>query len=690
MKFKKLILGNLLILAPVSIVVASCIPVISESEQSSEIRKKYFENNEKYNKEIANFAKKLEDLNKKLKDEKEETKKHQLEQAIFGLYFQSKKTLDPLVKEYNYLFRKLREAENAENSRLKTIKIFHSNDEHGRLEFDAGKYSKFIGMIDFSKYLADKNKDLLLSAGDLIQGLPLSDSDKGQTIAQIARFAGYDTVAVGNHEFDYGLGHLLKLNKEISEPKTGTSTPFISANIYYKDYQKSDRKPENYDQTKVGKRVFKPYIIKKLVGGIKVAVFGITTPDTVFTSRPSNSELVEFRDPVESANQVISEIKAENPDINFIVAVTHLGTGRNEKKWTSEFLSQNSDSELDLIIDGHSHTYVEINKKAAENRDVYITQTSHYTKFLGDIDLVFDTKTGKITEVHQVMRDINQIELYNRDLPSKLVQKLRDNFDKEGKVVVFTSPGEFKHTISQKIGGEDFWVGRLKPTSLGVIAADTVAWGFTKEEPWKTHTNWESGSLDNTIGIYNSGGLRSNYEKGEITKEKALSVSPFGDLITAVRTKGDVVIQALKHGLSRGRSGGFAQVSSNVSYNVRVEKKLDDKTKKEEYFWIPDEKSFKINNKTIDPEKYYYIATNDFILDGGDGYKMLDKKDQKNKITLAFEGSKFIDSLIEFAKLTTDESKKVQLKKEKFERPLTEYLDEKTYAEQKVTGIPSN
>nr|WP_307909357.1 hypothetical protein [Mycoplasmopsis bovis] len=76
----------------------------------------------------------------------------------------------------------------------------HTNDEHGRLVFDDGKYNKYSGMQGLAEVLnKDFDRDLLLSAGDLIQGLPLSDSDKGLTISKVAKEMKYQAVAIGNH-----------------------------------------------------------------------------------------------------------------------------------------------------------------------------------------------------------------------------------------------------------------------------------------------------------------------------------------------------------------------------------------------------------------------------------------------------------------------------------------------------------
>ncbi|SYV97880.1 bifunctional 2',3'-cyclic nucleotide 2'-phosphodiesterase/3'-nucleotidase precursor protein, partial [Mycoplasmopsis edwardii] len=115
------------------------------------------------------------------------------------------------------------------------------------------------------------------------------------------------------------------------------------------------------------------------------------------------------------------------------------------------------EGELDLILDGHSHTYVEINKKHAEAKNIYITQTEAYTKYLGDIDVTFDTETGKIHEVHQVLRNVDQIEVYNANLSERLVKRLKKAFDKENSVVAFTSPGVFEHTTTKEVDRVPYW-----------------------------------------------------------------------------------------------------------------------------------------------------------------------------------------------------------------------------------------
>lgn len=667
--------------------VATTIPFIIscgekiQVETSEKIRDEYF-------KTVKDYSDKLKEFQEKIKTIRN-TKPDSNTEEINKIISEAQASIDPLIRKSNYLFDKLHELEKKEDSRLRTVKIFHTNDEHGRLVYDDGKYNNYSGMDKTGLYLKKFNRDLLLSAGDLIQGLPLSDTDQGKTITEIAKYSGYDSVAVGNHEFDYGIQHILDLDKEAQKEEFQRTMPFISANIYWRKpsdaelsklpQEDKDKRPTQYQE---GKRVFKPYIIKTLSNGLKVAVFGITTPDTKITSHPKNSFWVEFKDPVQEAKKVINEIKTKNPSISFIIATTHLGTGRSKQEWTSEWVAENTGEGLDLILDGHSHTYVEIHKPN-KDKNVYVTQTEAYTKWLGDIDLVFDTLTGEIVKVVQSLRDINQINIVTKDIPNYLISQLRKEYDKENKVVVFNSPGVFKHVQTIDIDKTPYWIGRVQATTLGAMVSDSLAWEFAKTKVWEGKSDWEPATLDNSLALVNGGGLRTDLKEGDITKGDILGLSPFGNRIVTIRLKGDTLKEALSYGLSKGRSGGFAQLSSNVSYNVKVEKGLDAKTNKQAWLWKPEVNSFKINDKAIEDNKFYYLSTNDFVSVGGDGYKMLNLN-ENDKIERAYEGGKYIESLIKYGQYVQKLDDNVTTDKELFAHRLSEYLVDGYLSKQKV------
>ncbi|WP_036452955.1 bifunctional metallophosphatase/5'-nucleotidase [Mycoplasma buteonis] len=629
-----------------------------------------------YKEVYTNYDAKLSELAGVLKSVKQIKDAQEKQRSLEELKMRVQNELKPLNYKYQTLFKLLRDAEAQANSKVRTVKIYHTNDEHGRIEFDDGKYNLYSGMLRTGLYLKDKPRDLLLSAGDMIQGLPLSDTDKGETIATMAKNIGYQAVAVGNHEFDYGLNHILNLNSKLN--LNAEKMPFLSANIYYRELSDDEQtKVQGYDASKVGKRAFKPYIIRELENGVKVAVFGLTTPDTKVTSHPRNSQLVTFTEPLEEANKVIAEIKQNHPDIKLIICIAHLGKGRSNAAWTSEYLAQHSNNGLDLIIDGHSHTFVKINNE--NNDDVYVTQTEAYTKYLGDIELEFDTESGKILSQRQVLRDIYQVEVATLadSLPAAdenlvLLNKLKEKYSAENDVIKFNSPVNLLEIDEVVVDGTPYWRGRVLPTAMGQIFANAGVWNFFQAKTWEGKDGYEPATIDNSFGLVNGGGLRANIAKGPVKYGDLRAVSPFGNRPNVVRIKGDAALATIKYGISKARSGGFSQLSSNITYEAEITKGINPKTEKEEYLWKAKEGTIKINGKSFEPAKYYYVATNDYLAAGGDGYSELNYVKNPEKVQMVYEGSSLIEEAVKY--ILHVENTENQLDLNKLEKRLEEIV----------------
>src|SRR5699024_2008050 len=86
------------------------------------------------------------------------------------------------------------------DGRVDEITIAHTNDIHGRAEQANGA----IGIANATQYFEEVGADVIVDAGDAFQGLPLSNHDEGAAMAEAMNEAGYDAMAVGNHEFDFG------------------------------------------------------------------------------------------------------------------------------------------------------------------------------------------------------------------------------------------------------------------------------------------------------------------------------------------------------------------------------------------------------------------------------------------------------------------------------------------------------
>ena len=190
---------------------------------------------------------------------------------------------------------------------------------------------------------------LLLDCGDTIQGSPLTSVYQaarraGRTRAREPMLlamsrVGYDAMVLGNHEFDYGLASL-------GAARASTSIPWLSANTRSTGVVPS----------------FAPYLLK-VVGGVKVAVIGITTPAIPQWEKEENIAGLSFLDPVESVRRALLKLEAEKPDL--ILAAVHGGLGHDPETGAArphELPGENPVWELAerfpqlaAIVYGHSH-----------------------------------------------------------------------------------------------------------------------------------------------------------------------------------------------------------------------------------------------------------------------------------------------------------------------------------------------
>lgn len=213
------------------------------------------------------------------------------------------------------------------------IVILHTNDMHGSL---IGS-SSVIGS-DSVAALKELDDAILVDAGDAVQGVALASQSSGEDVITIMNAAGYNVMAVGNHEFDYGLEQFKKL-REMAD------FPIISSNTYFDGKllcaDGADNNGENFIITK---------------NNVTIGFFALTTTNTKTSTKPENVDQVEFRDEVDTAKEQIEKLKAQNADV--IIAVTHMGYTDLGACTSVRLAEELGDSGLDAIIDGHTHQVI--------------------------------------------------------------------------------------------------------------------------------------------------------------------------------------------------------------------------------------------------------------------------------------------------------------------------------------------
>ncbi len=248
---------------------------------------------------------------------------------------------------------------------LKKLTLLHSNDMHGDFLAEKIKDDLVGGVSLLSGYVnkvRQEEKNVIYAvAGDMFRGSIIDSEFKGISTINIMNLLGPDVVTVGNHEVDYGLSHLLFLEK-------CANFPIINANFHIKNNRK---------------RMFKPYYIAN-IDGMKILFIGIITDDVLSQTKADNN-IGAFVDIAEAAEEVGNICNAYNAvDIDFTVLLTHIGFEEDKK------LAAILDPAwgVDIIVGGHSHTFI---TEPAKVNDIYIVQAGTGTDQIGRFDIIIDT-----------------------------------------------------------------------------------------------------------------------------------------------------------------------------------------------------------------------------------------------------------------------------------------------------------
>ena len=252
----------------------------------------------------------------------------------------------------------------------KTLTLLHSNDLHG--DFLAEKVDEKLtgGVSMLSGYISKVRKEeknvLYAISGDMFKGSLIDQEYRGISTIEIMNLLAPDVVTLGNHEVDYGLAHLLFLEK-------CAKFPIINANMFL---------------TSNGTRLFNSHKIIE-IDGMKIMFIGILTEDVLEYTRNEKliSTLVGIKDAAEEVGRICMAYQTE--DIDLTVLLTHIGY-ENDQKLAAQL---DPDWGVDLIIGGHSHTLID---KPAVVAGIPIVQAAVGTDQIGRFDLVIDTDTNSI------------------------------------------------------------------------------------------------------------------------------------------------------------------------------------------------------------------------------------------------------------------------------------------------------
>ncbi len=437
------------------------------------------------------------------------------------------------------------------------ITIVHTNDTHARViegKYDGMGLAKVATKIKEIRENNDNVLVLVLDAGDAFHGQTIATLVEGESIVKIMNTIGYDAMAAGNHDFNYGQERLVELGEM-------ADFPVLSANVIKED----------------GNTLLPAYEIKE-IGGLKVGIFGLSTPETTYKTHPKNVIGLTFGDPVEVAREMVEELE-DKTDI--IIALAHLGQDASST-YTSEKVALEV-AGIDLIVDGHSHT--ELPEGNLVNGTL-IVQAGEYDKNLGVVNIIYqdggiDTMTASLItkeEAAETPEDANIVAT----------------------VAEITAANEL--ITSVVVGNTDVVLDGER---------DNVRTGETNLGNLITSAMIKATSAD--VAITNGGGMRTSIDAGEITKGEVITVLPFGNIVVVKEISGADLVAALEHGIDSypETKGAFPHVGG-MTFKFDPSQPAGNRVVE-----------VKVSGETLNPNIMYQVATNDFMAAGGDDYTML-------------------------------------------------------------------
>lgn len=264
---------------------------------------------------------------------------------------------------------------------LTRLTILYTNDLHSRIEPFPSNDPKYANMGGFARRAAiveqEKLKNdavLLLDAGDIFQGTPYFNLYQGELEYKLMSMMGYDATTIGNHDFDLSIENI---EKQMPHAKFS----FINCNY-------------DFSNTCLNNKIAPYKIFTKK--GIKIGVLGYGIELDGLVDKKMYKETI-YNDPLPIANATAKLLK-HDLGCDYVIALSHLGFKYEEKKISDMSMAPLTEN-IDLIIGGHSHTFLEHPVKIANRvgKEVFVTQVGWAGIWLGKIDVFFSHNKKKIT-----------------------------------------------------------------------------------------------------------------------------------------------------------------------------------------------------------------------------------------------------------------------------------------------------
>lgn len=411
------------------------------------------------------------------------------------------------------LMNKNVQSQDGSASRYRPLTLLHSNDMHGDFFEEVRDDGAVGGVSLLSGYLKQVRETepnvLYCIAGDMVQGSLVDTEFKGLSTVDILNMLAPDVCGLGNHETDYGLAHLLFLER-------CAEFPIVNANIYI---------------ARPLRRLFTPHRFIK-VGGMRVMFIGIVTAEIVNGIKSDGliSSLIDIRDAADEVGRICNAFRTQ--DVDLTVVLTHVGFEEDcelaallDPAWG-----------VDIIIGGHTHTVLD---EPAQINDVLVTQAGVGTDQIGRFDLVVDTSTNTVAEYSWELVPINKEHCPRDEALDELLESYSQQTDLKYGGVLCTLPRQLTHP------------SRYQETELGNVVADLLRQ-----------------ALGVDLVLYGSGAIRKEEFGSVVTLGELLELCPYNAPVMQFVVTGEqlrrMISYVLREDAFMGEHTEFYQYSDGV------------------------------------------------------------------------------------------------------------------------------
>ena len=475
------------------------------------------------------------------------------------------------------------------------ITILSTTDLHGNIDPidyytnkpDNRGLAKVATLI---KRLRKENPNsLLIDSGDTIQGTPLEsfhnrkNNQPPDPMMLVMNSLNYDSMTVGNHEYNFGL-------KVLEKARSEAKFPWLSANTY----DTAKQQPH-----------YKPYIVKE-VASVKIGVLGLTTPGIPNWDNPPNYAGLEFHEPVSEARKWVAVLR-DQEKVDVVAIAMHMGLGEDLRTGEVNPGQVPHENEaiaiaqqvpgVDVIFMGHTHREV----PSLYINSVLLTQADYWGKQLARADLYLQKTASGGWRVYA--KSARTFAIDERIEPDPEVVKIAQPYDAE-------TQSWLTHVIGQSAEELTAKDARFRDTAI----LDLIQ-----------KVQLEAGKADvSMVASFNS---EAHIAKGPVTVRDIAGLYVYENTLVVLEVTGQQLKDALEHSAKYFKEyvpGKPASdlvdekipaynfdIAEGVTYDLDISKPVGQRIQ-----------NLRFHGQPLSPTRKLRLATNNYRVNGGGGYTM--------------------------------------------------------------------